>query len=76
MTTNQSHATATKSFLASTDAETRKEILLNIANRYRITSKQALAEVTDDDADHLLDYITGSVRTATSLLMKRHGFAA
>ena len=29
------------------------------------------AEVTDAEAEHLLDYLTGSVRTATSLLMKR-----
>lgn len=76
MTANQSNGPATKSFLASTDAKTRNEILLNIANHYGVTSAEALAEVTDDGAEHLLDYVTGSARAATSLLMKRHGFAA
>jgi len=31
--------------------------------------------VTNADAEHLLDYLTGSVRTATSLLMRRAGLA-
>ena len=29
------------------------------------------AEATDEEADHLLDYVTGPQRAATSLLMKR-----
>jgi len=28
--------------------------------------------VTDEEAEHLLDYVTGPERAATSLLMKRH----
>lgn len=76
MTTNQSNAATTKTFLASTDAKTRNEILANIASHYGITSAEAFAEVTDEEAEHLLDYVTGPIRTATSLLMKRHGLAA
>ncbi len=30
-------------------------------------------EVTDEEAEHLLDYLVGNTRTAASLLMKRHG---
>lgn len=60
-------------FLAATDAATRQSILGNIAQHYGITAQEALAEVTDPEAEHLLDYLTGPVRTATSVLMQRHG---
>ena len=60
-------------FLASTDAATQTAILANIAKHYGITKDEAYAEVTDEDAEHLLDYITGPARAATSLIMKRHG---
>jgi hypothetical protein len=66
----------TKSFLAATDAKTKTEILTAIAKHYGITQSEALEEVTDEDAEHLLDYLTGNIRTATSLLMKRHNLAA
>ena len=56
-----------------TDAETKALILGHIAAHYRITPEQALAEVLDDDAEWLPDYMTGPARAATSLLMKRHG---
>lgn len=59
-------------FLASTDAATKSSILANIAKHYGITSAEAYAEVTDEEAEHLLDYVTGPERAATSLLMKRH----
>ena len=52
---------------------THDEILANIAKHYGITAEQAYAEVTDADAEHLLDYTTGSTRAATSALMQRHG---
>ena len=59
-------------FLAVTDAATKAAILANIAKHYGITSAEAYAEVTDDEAEHLLDYVTGKERIAASLLMKRH----
>ena len=71
--TNQ---TINKSFLASTDEKTRNEILAAIASHYGITKVDAMDEVADEEAEHLLDYLTGSIRTATSLLMKRHNLSA
>ena len=62
-------------FLAATDAATKAAVLANIAKNYGITSAEAYAEVTDDEAEHLLDYVTGPERAATSLLMKRHAGA-
>lgn len=67
---------ATIAFFAATDAKTKTEILAAIANHYGISESEALEEVTDEEAESLLDYLTGYDRTATSLLMKRHGIAA
>jgi len=69
------NATTTKAFFAKTDAKTRNEILSSIASHYGITNEQAYAEVTDNEAESLLDYLTGSVRTAPHLLYKRHGLS-
>ena len=68
MTTTNAQVTAR--FLAGADAGTRALILGNIAEHYGITPAQALAEVTDSEAESLLDYVTGPMRSATSLLMK------
>lgn len=66
------YAAQTTAFFAQIEEATKAEILANVASHYGITPEAALAEVTDDEAESLLDYLTGSVRTATSLLMKRH----
>jgi hypothetical protein len=63
------------SFLRSADAQTREAIFAAIGNHYGITRDEVQDEVTNADAEHLLDYLTGSVRTATSLLMRRAGLA-
>lgn len=69
------NAQTNKAFLTATDATTRAMILANIANHYGITSGEAFDEVTDDEAEHLLDYVTGAERVATRVLMQRHGLA-
>lgn len=66
------NANINATFLAATDARTKAAILANIAKHYGITSDEAYAEVTDADAEHLLDYVTGPERAATSVLMQRH----
>ncbi len=65
----------TKRFFAVTDSKTKASVLNAIAAHYGITSKEAEEEVTDSEAESLLDYLTGAVRTATHLLMKRHNLA-
>jgi len=67
---------ATIAFFAATDVKTKTEILTAIAKHYGISESEALEEVTDEEAEHLLDYLTGSIRTDTSILMKRHNIAA
>jgi uncharacterized phage-associated protein len=70
--TNQ---TINKAFLSVVDAKTSAEVLSTVAQHYGITKAEALEEVTHEDAEHLLDYLTGSVRTAVNVLMRRHGLA-
>lgn len=69
------NAQITKKFLDSTDATVREQVLENIAGHYGISKESALLELLDADAEHLLDYVTGPTRIATSILMKRHGLA-
>ena len=64
------NAQTNKKFLSAIDAKTRSIILTNIANHYGVTQAQAYAEVTDNDAEHLLDYVTGPERSAVSLFMR------
>lgn len=59
------------SFLCSVDVETREAIFSAIGSHYGITRSEVQEEVTGINAEHLLDYLTGSIRTATSLLMRR-----
>jgi DNA-binding transcriptional ArsR family regulator len=68
-------AQKTIKFLAAIPTATKALILNNIAEHYGITSAEAYDEVTDDEAESLLDYVTGAERAATSLLMKRHRLA-
>lgn len=60
----------TLAFLNVIDPETRKDILTNIAEHYGITLSQAYDEITEPDAEHLLDYVTGPMRAAVSVLMQ------
>jgi len=58
-------------FLRNADAATRDSILAGIADHYGIGRSEAFDEVTHPEAEHLLDYLTGSLRSAVSLLMQR-----
>ncbi len=64
-----------KAFLAKIDSETRDLILAAIAQEFGTTADFAYRAVTDEEAEHLLDYLTGGVRGAVSVTMRRHGFA-
>lgn len=69
------NAQITAAFLAATDGKTRALILDNIAAHYGISQQAAFDEVTDADAEHLLDYVTGPARAAVSVVMQRRAFA-
>lgn len=60
-------------FLSVIDGDTKAAILKSIAGHYGITAEQAFAEVADEQAEHLLDYMIEPMRTATSALMQRYG---
>lgn len=61
----------TIAFLNSLDRKTKNEILLNIANHYGITIDEAYEEITDADAENIMDYITGQIRGAVSMLYNK-----
>ena len=65
-----------KHFLSLIDAKTNDEILTAIANHYGITKNEALDEITGDEAEPLLDYLTGATRTAISLLMGKKALSS
>lgn len=65
----------TKRFFSLTDSKTKSSILQAVASHYGITEQAAEAEVTDPEAESLLDYLVGPIRTATHALMKRHNLA-
>lgn len=67
-----SNGEVNRAFLAATDATTRTKVLGEIAAHYGITEKEAFDEVVDQNAEHLLDYLRGATRSATSVLMQRH----
>jgi hypothetical protein len=54
-------------------AKANTMILDSIATHYGISRAAALAEVTHDEAEHLLDYLTGSTRSVAHLYMKAAG---
>lgn len=62
----------TARFLALVDPATKADILNNIARHYGIITSEAFIVVTDVDAEHLLDYVTGPMRAATSVLMQKY----
>ena len=64
----------TQRFFTLIDTKTKNEIVASVAAHYGISQDEALEELIDEDAESLLDYLVGSVRSATSVLMQRHGF--
>lgn len=65
------NAKITAAFLNSTDLKTKNFILANIANYYGITTNEAFQEITDSEAESLMDYITGPTRLAVSLFYNK-----
>ena len=54
-------------FIEVLDTKTCNAIIENIASHYKITLNEAIDEVIDDEAESIMDYITGNVRTVASL---------
>lgn len=63
----------TQRFFTLIGPKTKNEIVSSVAEHYGISQDEALEELIDEDAESLLDYLVGSVRSATSVLMQRHG---
>lgn len=60
-------------FFAAISEPTKNEILNKISKHYGISEGEAFDEVTGEEAERLLDYVTGLTRSAVSALMQKHG---
>ena len=68
------NAEINKKFLATVDAKSKDMILASIAKHYGISPAEMYDELVDEDAENILDYMTGPERTAAHALYQRHGF--
>jgi hypothetical protein len=66
-----SNAQTNITFLSRISAAMKADVLSNIANHYGITNQQAENEVIDEDAENIMEYITGSHRSAIHLIYKK-----
>lgn len=64
-----SNAQINATFLKTIARADKDYVLSNIAKHYGCTREEALAEVLDDDAEHLLDYMVGPARWTTQKQM-------
>ena len=69
------HSDQTVAFLSALDAKTKNEILSNIANHYGISKQEAFEEITDEDAECIMDYVTGSIRPTVSLFFNKLNYS-
>lgn len=74
--TAASNGKSNSDFLNKIDAGAKDKILKNIAKHYDISPKEALAEVTDAEAESLLDYMVEPERSAAAALMKKYKSAS
>lgn len=60
-----------EAFVTSLDNKTFLTVMNNISNNYGISTTEALEEVCDDEAENIMDYITGDIRPAVSLYFNK-----
>lgn len=58
-------------FLKSLDLKIKNQILSNIANHYGISNDDAYNEIVDPDAESIMDYVTGPIRSTVSLFFNK-----
>lgn len=63
-----------KLFLSSLDEKSKGDILQPIAKHYGTNVEHIEAEVTDEDAEHLLEYMTEPERSMAFVVMNLQGF--
>jgi hypothetical protein len=67
------NGTVNKAYLLSLTEKQKRLILGHISVYYLITEREVWDEVTGDEAEKLLDYMTGSLRTEVHGHMLRKG---
>ena len=65
----------TLKFIRVTDPKVSDGVIRSIAKHYGITPEEAKDEITSEGAESLLDYLVEPMRSATHVIMQRHGLA-
>ena len=65
----------TRLFFAAIGKKATAFILTNIADHYGISQADARDEITSDESESLLDYVTGATRAATSVMLQGLGLS-
>lgn len=60
-------------FLNQCDDSRRNKFVQNIADHYGISYLEALSEVIYPEAEHILDYLTGDIRTEAARMVNLLG---
>jgi len=63
-----SNAAINQAFLSSVSKEMKSAIVSNIAKHYGINIYEAELELYDDEAENIMDYVTGPERAAISVI--------
>jgi len=69
------NAETTIAFFKAISKKTKNNILKAIADHYGCSIDQALNEVINPEAECLMDYLVGPVRSATYVIFQKHGFS-
>ena len=65
------NAEINRAFLASVSREMKNTIVSNIAKHYGINIYEAELELYDDEAESVMEYVTGPERAAISLIYNK-----
>lgn len=65
-----------KAFVSSLTSQMKNVIISNIASHYGIDATEVESEIYDDEAENIMDYITGPTRSAISVIYQKFIYTA
>ena len=70
-TTNLNNGKINKLFLLTLDQRLYNEIVGSMANHYGISINEAADELFDEEAENILEYLQGNIRSACNVLFQK-----
>ena len=71
MTTQINNGKINEAFLMTLTESLYQQIVGSMAKHYGISIDSATEELIDSDSENILEYLTGEIRTATSVLFQK-----